>query len=218
MSGRHPIGSLVLILALTFVGAVKELNSIKDLKKITSGDSVPRHSLVLLYWFANTIEIDNNGVILLTFEPNNGDYGTHHYGNYEGLLDPLPRRGVPHRYYTLGNLNQMDNQNSAYAFPAYVTQNLHNWMEYEERNRARIIFRVSGNTGRQAGQRIDQVYITQHFESNLGQGTRYDPAHTYSITTDLLREIREFTVRENQRNSLPQLRARFGRNIDDSHT
>lgn len=48
-------------------------------------------------------------------------------------------------------------------------------------NRARIIFRVRRQT-------IERVYLTQHFGSNL---SAYDPNHTYEISTDLLRELRQ---------------------------
>ncbi|KAM3864372.1 uncharacterized protein ACN63O_012274 [Diretmus argenteus] len=185
--------SLVLFLALTSASAVQKLNSINDLKQVNFGPSVPKHSLVLLHWFANTIEIDNNDVIQLTFEPESGDYGAHHYGNFERMLDPLPRG---YRYYTLGNLNTRNIQGSNLELPPYVTQNRRNLMELrnEERNRDRIIFRVRGQNTQQAWQTIDQVYITQHYESVQQRGTAYDLAHTYRITTNLLREIREFSV------------------------
>ncbi|KAK1878202.1 Colicin I receptor [Dissostichus eleginoides] len=75
---------VALLLALTSVSAVqKTLKSINGLKKINFGQSVPKHSLLLLHWFANQIDIDNNDIIQLTFDPNSGEYGSHHYGNYE---------------------------------------------------------------------------------------------------------------------------------------
>uniref|UniRef100_A0A3Q1JRD7 Uncharacterized protein n=1 Tax=Anabas testudineus TaxID=64144 RepID=A0A3Q1JRD7_ANATE len=131
--------------------SVKRLNSINDLKKINFDQSVPKHSLLLFHWFANTISIDNNDVIWLTFDPNNRDYGSHHYGNFERLLDPLPQG---HRYYTVGNLNQ----ESSVELPSYV---VHPRWEYVGRNRDRIIFRVrQQNTQSPAWQRIDQVHFS----------------------------------------------------------
>ncbi|XP_071329948.1 uncharacterized protein [Trachinotus anak] len=209
MSGRVTSCCVVLFLTLTCVSAQQKLNSINDLKKINFGQYVPKHILLLLHWFANTVDIDNNDVIYLTFDPNNGDYGSHHYGNYEGLLDPLPRGNVRYRYYTVGNLNQ----NSPMRLPSYV---IHPPAEFVGRNRDRIIFRVrEQNTGRQALQRIDRVYLTQHYETSENQGTRYDPDHTYQVTTNLLREITQFSVGEDQQ-SLSELRDRFGSNADDS--
>ncbi|XP_062293923.1 uncharacterized protein LOC133998905 [Scomber scombrus] len=206
MSRRVVSCCVALFLALTSVSAVQRLNSINDLKKINFGQSVPTHSLVLLHWFANTVDIDNNDVVRLTFDPN-GDYGSHHYGNFEGLLDPLPHGNVRYRYYTVGNVHQ----DTSVTLPTYV---IHPPTEYARRNLDRIIFRVrEHNTGRQAWQRVDQVYITQHYgDSNAG--TSYDPDYTYRITTNLLRQIRLFSGEENDRNSLSELRDHFGSNID----
>ncbi|XP_053193796.1 uncharacterized protein LOC128378334 [Scomber japonicus] len=198
---------VALILALTSVSAVQKHKSINGLKKINFGQSVPTHSLVLLHWFANTVDIDNNNVIWLTFDPN-GDYGSHHYGNYEGLLDPLPHGNVRYSYYTVGNINQ----DTSVPLPTYV---IHPPVEeYVGTNLDRIIFRVREyNTGWQVLQAIDQVYITQHYGNSYA--TRYDPAHTYQITTNLLREIRLFSVEDYGRNSLSELRDHFGSNIND---
>ncbi|KAJ4932417.1 hypothetical protein JOQ06_010840 [Pogonophryne albipinna] len=92
ISGRVTWSCVALLLALTSLSAVqKELDSISDLKKINFDQSVPKHSLLLLHWFANTVNIDEDDVIELTFDPDSGYYGSHHYGNFEGLLDPLPR-------------------------------------------------------------------------------------------------------------------------------
>uniref|UniRef100_A0A3B4YZJ8 Uncharacterized protein n=1 Tax=Seriola lalandi dorsalis TaxID=1841481 RepID=A0A3B4YZJ8_SERLL len=165
------------------------LNSINDLKEINFGQSVPTHSLLLLHWFANIVDIDRNNVIYLTFDPNNEDYGSHHYGNFEGLLEQRP---YGQRYYTVGNLHQ----DSPRRLPSYV---LHPKAEYTGRNRDRIIVRVSDqNTGRQ---RIHRVYLTQHYGVPEHPGT-YDPDHTYEITTNLLREIREFSVENREEHAV----------------
>ncbi|XP_027141615.1 uncharacterized protein LOC104929805 [Larimichthys crocea] len=205
MSGGVLSCCVALLLALTSVSAVPKLKSINDLKKINFGKSVPKHSLMLLHWFANTVDIDSNSVIWLTFDPNRRDYGSHHYGNFEELLDPLP---WGYRYYTVGNLYEVTSE----QLPLHVRNPP---SEYVGRNMDRIIFRVQEqNTGQEALQRIDRVYITQHYATSEHQGTSYDPDHTYLITTRLLRQIREFSVREEQR-PLLYLRNRYGRNIDD---
>ncbi|XP_075942230.1 uncharacterized protein LOC142944912 [Anarhichas minor] len=203
-TGRVMICCVALLLVLTSVSAVqRDLDSIDDLKKINFGQSVPKHSLVLLYWFANTVDIDNN-VIWLTFDPNSRDYGSHHYRNSERLLDPLPQGNV-HQDYTIGNLYQQ----TSMPLPDYVVRPPAT--EYEGSNRDRIIIRVrEQNTGRRALQSIDQVYITQHIEHR----SDYDPDHTYRITTNLLRQIRELSAGENQQQLL-QLRNNFGSNADD---
>uniref|UniRef100_A0A3Q3N5M7 Uncharacterized protein n=1 Tax=Mastacembelus armatus TaxID=205130 RepID=A0A3Q3N5M7_9TELE len=164
------------------------LNSIDDLKRINFDQSVARHSLLLLYWFANTVQIDGYDNIRLIFDPNNGVYGSHHYCNGERLLDPLPVRGA--KYYTLGNLNQA----SSVPFPSYVTNPQPG---YEGRNKDRIIISIMNpDSGRQR-QRIDRVYITRHY-NNYDVNATYDGEHTYEITTNLLREIRQFAVEDNQ--------------------
>lgn len=173
---------------------VQRLNSIKDLREIDFGHTVSKHSLILFHWFANAVDINSDDVIGLTFDPNK-DYGSHHYGNYQGLLEPLPRG---YQYYTVGKLSQ----DLSVKLPDYVVKPPR---EYVGRNKDRIIVRVwKHNTGREASQRIDRVYITEH----------YDPEHTYQVTTNLLRQIRNFSVGENQM-PLWQLRDCFGRNADD---
>ncbi|XP_029363462.1 uncharacterized protein LOC115046992 [Echeneis naucrates] len=201
MSGRVTSACVALLFTLTSVSAVKKLNSIKDLKKLDFGQSVPEHSLQLLHWFANVVDIDTNNVIQLTFDPSDEDFGSHYYGNYERLLDRLPHG---HQYYTVGNLNR----SNAEQLPDYVRgENV--WP-----NRGRIVFRVRElNTGRWAFQRIDRVYLTQHYEAHEEEGM-YDPAHTYKISVHLLREIREFSVEGNQQ-TLSYLRNRFAGNISD---
>uniref|UniRef100_UPI0037E956CD uncharacterized protein n=1 Tax=Semicossyphus pulcher TaxID=241346 RepID=UPI0037E956CD len=199
MTGRVTWCGAALLLALTSVSAVKKLDSIDDLKEIKFGQSVPTHSLVLLYWFANTVNIDHNDVIQLTFDPEDGDYGSHYYSNFEGLLDQ-PHHGQ--RYYTVGNLYK----DTSRRLPSYV---INPRRQYRTGNRDRIIIRVRG-------QRIDQVYITQHYDNSGHEGRPYDPDHTYQITTNLLRQIREFPVGGNDQN-LSSLRNRFRSDADVSH-
>lgn len=207
MAGSVLTCSVALVLAFTTVSAVKKINSIQRLKTVDFHQSVPKHSLLLLHWFANAVDIDNNDVILLTFDPNTEEYGSHHYGNYERVLNPLPRG---YRYYTVGNLNRYHSS----QLPAYVTRPP---AGYAGRNMDRIIFRVrQQDAGWHSLPTIDEVYITQHFPASRSEGTRYDPDHTYQITTSLLREIREFSVGGTQTNSLAELRDHFGSDIDDS--
>ncbi|XP_075942232.1 uncharacterized protein LOC142944913 [Anarhichas minor] len=206
-TGRVMICCVALLLVLTSVSAVqRDLDSIDDLKEINFGQSVPKHSLVLLYWFANAVNIDEDDDISLSFDPDSRDYGSHRYHNSEGMLDRLPRGNV-YRYYTLGSLNQ----GASMQLPRYVVRPPAR--EYVGSNRERIIIRVRGpNTGRRALQNIDQVYVTQHID----QEGEYDPDDTYMITTNLLRQIREFSGGQNQQ-QLWQLRNRFGSNADLSH-
>ncbi|CAL8241888.1 unnamed protein product [Gadus morhua 'NCC'] len=199
MSESYLMGFLVLFLSILRTESTNGiLNSIDDLKKIPFGKSVPKHSLALLHWFANTIEIDNNDLIELTFEPRHGDYGTHRYRNSDGVLDPLP---PGQQYYTLGN-------NNGNSLPSYVTGQRNHLLGREEFNRARIIFSLLGQDT------IDQVFITQHYHASQGLGTVYDPVHTYRISINLLRELRVFSLDQNQQSELSEIGTNFGSAID----
>lgn len=165
-------------LFLNLVSSRQRLDSINDLKKINFGESVPKHSLLLLYWFANTIDIDDSDNMRLTFDVNRGEYGSHRYHNFEKILDPLP---PGYSYYTIGNLYQ----DQFRLLPKYVVNPPR---EYAGNNRGRIIVRVKFQNWEQGGKTIDQVYITQHHSGH--QGSSYDSRHTYLITPNLIRELR----------------------------
>lgn len=197
------ISCLLAAVALSCESAHQKLKSLDHLKNIDFGHSVPKHSLLLLHWFANTVDVDNNGVVRLTFDPNTEEFGSHHYGNFEDLLDPLPLGHVRYRYYTVGNLHT----ETSNELPAYVRNPP--LQDYEGTNRDRIIFRVrEQNTGDHT---IDQVYLTQHYHPHEHRGTRYNPAHTYQISTRLMRQIRMFSA---EQSSLTELRDHFHSNAD----
>lgn len=196
--------SCLLALVLGCESMYQKLKSLNDLKNIDFGQSMPKHSLLLLHWFANAIDIDNNNVLCLTFDPNTEDFGSHHYGNYEELLDPLP---WGYRYYTVGNLYE----ETSHELPDYVLQPP--VREYRGNNMDRIIFRIQEtNSG---SHRIDQAYLTQHYRQNQNQGTMYNPDHTYRITANLLQQMRLFSVQNNHR-SQQELRDLFGSHAEDS--
>ncbi|XP_014326992.1 uncharacterized protein LOC106699847 [Xiphophorus maculatus] len=164
--------------------ARRSLNSITDL--IDCHLSEHTNILELLHWFAHEVDIDHH--IRLTFDPAS-DYGSHHYGNFEDMLDQLP---WGYQYYTIGNLYEDDSD----SLPSYV-RNPHR-RNIDDNNKARIIIRVEeGHSGPRPGQIIDQVYITQHFDTS-DEGTNYDPDHTYRITPSLLHAIRRRNITEIQ--------------------
>lgn len=206
MFGRMMSCCVALLLTFSSVSAVRrKLNSITDLRSVGFGQSVPEQSLWLLHWFANEIDIDINGEISLTFDPNSFDYGSHHYGNYEEVLGQPPRG---YQYYSLGNIHRQ----GSLRLPQHVIQS-----EDENGNRARIIIRVwEQNVGRQTSQIIDRVYITQHYETSEHRGTAYDPEHTYEITTNLLRAISKFSINSDNINLLMFLRDHFRSSANDS--
>ncbi|CAL8329634.1 unnamed protein product [Boreogadus saida] len=111
------------------------------------------------------------------------------------------------QYYTLGKINPMINNNGN-SLPSYVTGQRNHLLGGEELNRARIIFSLLGQDT------IDQVFITQHYHASQGQGTVYDPGHTYRITINLLRELRVFSLDQNQQSELSKIGTNFGSGID----
>lgn len=191
-----------LLLVLPSASAVEMINSIDNLKRIGSETSVFRQTIVLLHWFANTVDI-SNGVIYLTFDPQE-DYCSHHYGNYDGLLHRLPRG---YTYFTVGNINDDTRQ----QLPRHIRNPRTTGYN---RNSARIIFRVHAvNLGWQGTRQVvDQVFVTQHDGHG---GTQYDREHTYQISLNLFRQIRQFPMRGNSI-SLRNLRAEYRTNVDDN--
>ncbi|MEQ2234941.1 hypothetical protein ILYODFUR_036566 [Ilyodon furcidens] len=194
MSGNTASFCVALLLTLTSAyAAQKTLNSISQVKNCVPQ---PTNILELLRWFANIVKIDNYGTIRLTFDPNT-DYGSHHYGNFENILDRSP---WGYKYYTVGNLHK----DSSNQLPPYVVQARSGSIGW---NRARIIFSATECDGIW---NIRQVYITQHYGTSIYNGTNYDPEHTYLITTNLLREFRGWSVSEIQQGATVSQRSNYG--------
>ncbi|XP_020783940.2 uncharacterized protein LOC110163348 [Boleophthalmus pectinirostris] len=189
----------------------EELNSIDDLKRVFSEKSFPLHSLILLHWFANNVDIDNNNVVRVGFNPQ-ADFGSHFYGNYDNLLPSAPSG---FQYFTVGNVNRPrgDICPISQSFPEYVLYP--HVIEYAAtgRNRDRIIISVQRQN--YGPRRLDQAYLTQHFRRQDNQGSRYDPQHTFLISPNLLQQLRLFSFNDNSP-SLQELRDRFNQNIDDN--
>lgn len=193
MSRKIPSLCVALLLTLSSAYAARRtLNSISELHVCVPQ---PTNIVELLRWFANTVNIDNYGNMWVTFDPNS-DYGSHHYANYEGLLDQAPRG---YKYYTVGNVQKDIGQLPPYVADARRGSN--GW------NRARIIFSSTEVNGRW---NIRRVYITQHYGTSVFNGTSYDPQHTYEITTNLLREFRGRSILEIQRAATLSQRSNYG--------
>ncbi|MED6231651.1 hypothetical protein ATANTOWER_001996 [Ataeniobius toweri] len=194
MSGKTANFCIALLLYLTSAYAArKTLNSIIEVKICVPQ---PTNILELLRWFANIVNIDNYGTIRLTFDPNT-DYGSHHYGNFENILDRSPSG---YKYYTVGNIHK----DSSKQLPPYVRSGSSGSIGW---NRARIIFSATEYNGIW---NIRQVYITQHYGTSIYNGTNYDPEHTYLITTNLLREFRGRSVAEIQQGATVSQRSNYG--------
>ncbi|KAJ0051305.1 hypothetical protein NL108_018696 [Boleophthalmus pectinirostris] len=192
------LAALSCVSAKTFL----KLNSTQDLKRIYAEKENPvsAHSLPLLHLLANHVSIDNNTHVYPDFDPTT-DYGSDPYENPENLLD----RDC--KYYTLGNVNKKFNDSK--TIPPYVRHP--KGLNMPNMNRARILLCLSYNGKRW---RIHQVYLTQHYESR-SQGTAHDPARTFEISPELLRELQEFSFNDDVA-ALQRLRDQYNQNIDNS--
>ncbi|KAJ0050804.1 hypothetical protein NL108_006165 [Boleophthalmus pectinirostris] len=202
---------LLTLAALSCVFGAKtfpKLNSTDDLNPI------PEHNILLLHLLANHVSIDNNNNVYPDpdFDPTT-DYGSHYYRNKEDLLDLLP---IGCRYYTIGNFMFNNNNNnrpntcsSSKKVPSYVCKpkglNTHNT------NRARILLCLN-----QYNSRIQQTYLTQHYEWDrfTPRNTAYDPARTFEINPELLRELKQFSFSDDVA-ALQRLRDQYNQNIDN---
>lgn len=98
-------------------------------------------------------------------------------------------------------------------FPEYVLQPRVIEPIDTGRNRDRII--VSVQTQTSSAHSVSHVYLTQHFRRVDNRGSRYDPDHTFLISTNLLQQLRQFSFNDNTQ-SLQQLRNQFNQNVNDN--
>ncbi|XP_049328628.1 uncharacterized protein LOC125787864 [Astyanax mexicanus] len=190
-----------LCLVLSSVTSINNLTKIQDLQNTQFGRQYPRHGLLLLHWFANNIEIDNNNVNLLHQNPNRGDFGFHRYRNYEidqnSGRSTFPQCPSLSTYYSVGNINNVEVRS---MFPSYVTRDYHTSPNNPLRNIDRLVIRVQNNNPR----RVEEVYITQHYRDR-NRGSGYDPENTYRVSTSLLQQIQNLANQDNNAQQLNNL-------------
>lgn len=204
-------GVIIFVVALSCVSAIQQLNSIDDLKRAFSDNLMPMHSITLLHWFASIVDIDNNDVLRLSFNIN-GDFGSHYYSNYEKLLPSVPSGN---QYCSVGNINRPrgDVCPITQDFPEYVLYPYVIEPANTGKNRDRIIVSVQPQS--YGVRRVSEVYLTQHFRRQDNRGSGYDPDHTFSVSTSLLRQLRQFSFDDNSP-TLEELRNQYNQNIDDN--
>ncbi|CAM4472868.1 unnamed protein product [Leuciscus chuanchicus] len=156
---------------------MRTLNNLSDLRESRFGRPPPRHGLNLLWWFAHEcVDIDSNGRMVALCNPKNGAFGFCLFHNRERLL---PYSDLP--YYEVGNLHITD------SLPEYVTEDDTGFLD-DDSNTDRIIvlFKYQWFT-----RRFDNIYVTKHSDQ-----TNFDRNHTYCISSDLMKEIKELSREE----------------------
>lgn len=152
---------------------IPKLMTVEGLREVTFGHRPPRHGLKLLHWFSTkAVEFNDDGQMELQCDPDNGDYGFHHYGNFEDLL---PRGKT---YFEVGNLNSLYHH-GAQDLPAYVREAYGSQKNCYERNKDRIIISLD-----RASRLIGEVYITEH---RFGLSD-FSEEGTFLLSPDIIRE------------------------------
>ncbi|KAJ8367289.1 hypothetical protein AAFF_G00323500 [Aldrovandia affinis] len=156
------------------MAVIPVLMTVEELSGVTFGHRSPRHGLKLLHWFsAECVKFYEDRDMELQCDPDNGDYGFHHYGNFEDLLPSCDT------YFEVGNLNTFIHF-GAQDLPAYVREAYRSQRNsYDERNKDRIIISLD-----RATRLIGEVYITEHLPGRRD----FDPDGTYLLSLDILRQ------------------------------
>ncbi|KAJ8335961.1 hypothetical protein SKAU_G00393040 [Synaphobranchus kaupii] len=155
------------------MAVIPMLMTVEDLREVAFGHRHPRHGLKLLHWFSTVcVKFDEDGDMELQCDPDNGDYGFHHYGNFEYLLPPC------NTYFEVGNLNTLTHV-GAQDLPDNVREAYSSQRNCYERNKDRIIVSMD-----RASRLIGEVYITEH---RLGLSD-FNPEGTFLLSPDVIRE------------------------------
>ncbi|XP_058650185.1 uncharacterized protein LOC131551323 [Onychostoma macrolepis] len=153
---------------------VRTLNNLSDLKQTRFGQPPPRHGLNLLWWFAHyCVQTDSNVRMTAKCNPANGAFGFHRFYNRDRLL---PYTDLP--YYEVGNLH------NAGSLPDYVTENYTGYSDNSNKDRIIVSFDSRLN-------KFEKIYVTQHSDQ-----VHFDQNHTYCVSIDLLKDIKELSREE----------------------
>ncbi|KAL1023518.1 hypothetical protein UPYG_G00041880 [Umbra pygmaea] len=137
----------------------RTLRTLKDLRDSGFGRPLPRHGLTLLFWFVQECtDFNYNDNMTVKCHPERGDFGFHHFGNFENIL-PVLLGNAREKYFEVGNLNT-DTFPQAKDLPDYVTQYYVLFQGYSQRNKDRIIIRLKHR-------HVTATYITEHKEDGI---------------------------------------------------
>ncbi|XP_064843257.1 uncharacterized protein LOC135554752 [Oncorhynchus masou masou] len=156
---------------------VQTLNNMAELRGSRFGRPWPRHGLKLLFWFANDyIVFDDDNQMVANYDPEEGDFGFHHFRNRLECENNVCKRLLPYSeypFYDVGNLYHPTSK----SLPKYVREG--NTHQIDTSNMDRLIISMRPDMT------VDQVYVTQHEDLKS-----FDPVNTYRISRGLLMIIR----------------------------
>ncbi|KAL4601585.1 hypothetical protein GN956_G25771, partial [Arapaima gigas] len=116
---------------------------------------------------------------LVLCDPQEGDYGFHHFGNFEKTLPEL-QKNSEEKYFEVGNL-EVGSQFGARDLPNYVRQDYDYTRRGPGHNKDRIIVRLKSRNV------VMEIYITEHVAWSNG----FDPNCTYLLTPHVVRLIKD---------------------------
>nr|XP_046191648.1 uncharacterized protein LOC124020458 [Oncorhynchus gorbuscha] len=152
---------------------VRTLNNMVELRGSRFGRPWPRHGLKLLFWFANDyIVFDNDNQMFANYDPEEGDFGFHHFRNRLECENNVCKRLLPddgYPFYEVGNLHLTASK----SMPNYVRK--YNTGNIDTSNMDRLIISMRPDMT------VDKVYVTQHEDLR-----NFDPVNTYCISRGLL--------------------------------
>ncbi|KAJ8001085.1 hypothetical protein DPEC_G00187550 [Dallia pectoralis] len=162
----------------------RQLRTLADLSVSGFGRPVPRHGLMLLFWFANDcVDFDNHDNMQIQCYPERGDFGFHYFGNFEKIL-PILSRERNEKYFEVGNLNTESYPEAIDLLP-YVRQYYLSMRYYHQCNRDRLIIRLNKR-------KVTATYVTEHKDN--GNRGEFDPEHTHLVSPDLIRIIQQLEL------------------------
>ncbi|KAL1023519.1 hypothetical protein UPYG_G00041890 [Umbra pygmaea] len=157
-----------------------QLSTIEELRDSSFGRPLPRHGLMLLFWYArDCVDFDFYDNMQVQCYPETGDFGFHHFGNFENIL-PVLLQNSREKYFEVGNLNT-ESYPLAKDLPPYVRQNYGLSLGHRQCNKDRIIISLKHR-------HVTATYVTEHKENGI-QG-KFDPERTHLVSPDLIRVIR----------------------------
>ncbi|XP_042171979.1 uncharacterized protein LOC121845201 [Oncorhynchus tshawytscha] len=152
---------------------VRTLNNMAELRGSRFGRPWSRHGLKLLFWFANDyIVFDNDNQMFANYDPEEGDFGFHHFRNRRECENNVCKRLLPddgYPFYEVGNLHLTASD----SMPEYVSED--NTGNIDTSNMDRLIISMRPDMT------VDKVYVTKHEDLRS-----FDPVNTYRISRGLL--------------------------------